>query len=127
RRFLRLAATRRVDMCIIGDSNTRQIQITGHEDGMGRAFAARFGMYATRVDPFAGQGSWGAGVLSSYSVAGAPFQTVGEPDYVDAYVYDQPQLPSSLAVLPAGSVLFTTYNYGFGVLPDNPVDITAPL
>src|SRR5436190_1775062 len=47
RAFLRLAATRRVDMAIIGDSNTRQLEITGHEDGMGRAFAARFGMYAT--------------------------------------------------------------------------------
>src|ERR1041384_7973406 len=56
RRFLSLARTRRVDIAIVGDSNVRNSNISGHEDGMGRAFAAHFGLYATRVDAVAAQG-----------------------------------------------------------------------
>ena len=76
RRILHLAATRRVDLCIIGDSNTRQLTTSGHEDGMGRAFAIRFGMDATRVDPFAGQGSWGSDTLSGSTFQTGPFDAI---------------------------------------------------
>src|SRR5207244_97268 len=59
--FWGLASTRRVDIGIIADSNNRLgASGTGHEDQMGRAYAAHFGMYATRVEPGAPSGSWGA-------------------------------------------------------------------
>ncbi len=127
KRFMSLARSRRVDVAIIGDSNTRQLQTTGHENGMGRAFADRFGMYATRVTPYSGQGSWGASVLSEYAIQYPPFIATDEPAAMDAYTFAAPQLPIGFAVLPAGVSLYTTYNLGYGVFNDHPVDITAPL
>jgi len=46
RRFFDLASTRRVDICLIGDLNARSQGTSGHEDAMGRAFAAPRGRRA---------------------------------------------------------------------------------
>jgi hypothetical protein len=126
-RFFHLAATRRVDIAIIGDSNTRQLGSTGHEDGMGRAFAAKFGMYATRVDPFAGRGGWGAPALSVSSIQIPPFQLTGGPVQAEQYTFEIDGFPTSYGFLPAGTDAGWTYNIGLQLDPDNPVNISGNL
>ncbi len=126
-RFFHLAATRRVDIAIIGDSNTRQLTTTGHEDGMGRAFGAKFGMYATRLDPFAAQGSWGAQTLATSSSQIGPFQISGAPLASEQYTFVGDGLPTSYAFLGPGVDGGWTYNTGLTISPDNPIGIASHL
>lgn len=127
RRFFQLAASRRVDIAVIGDSNTRQLAFTGHEDGMGRAFAARFGMYATRVDPLGAIGSRGAECLSQSTGQGYPFQSIGAPLSVENNSFADPALPSTYVYLPQNLATPIDYNIGLQILPGHPIDITAGL
>ncbi len=126
-RFWHLAATKRVDMAIIGDSNTRQLTYTGHEDGMGRAFAAKFGMYATRLDPFAGQGSYGAQTMATSSTQIGPFQISGAPTNSEQYTFVGDGLPNSYGFLAAGVDCGWTYNTGLTITHDNPLSIESHL
>ncbi len=128
RRFFQLATTRRVDIAIIGDSNTRGQLISGHEDGMGRAFAARFGTYATRVDPVAGQGGWVGGVqgMSSYQIS--PFlSATSAPYWVSKFVLTDQFMPRAGAWLPTGAMLGFDMNAGMILRPDHTIGIEGPL
>ncbi|HMN40518.1 MAG TPA: GC-type dockerin domain-anchored protein [Phycisphaerales bacterium] len=126
-RFVRLATTRRVDIAIIGDSNTRLSASTGHEDAMGRAFAARFGMYASRVDPFSGQGVWTPEVLSSATFQFGPFLQAGAPAAAEQYFFTSLSFPTGYAFLPGGVETGFTYNAGLVLRPTHPIGIESHL
>jgi hypothetical protein len=127
KRFMQLAATRRVDIAIIGDSNTRQLSVTGHEDGMARAFAARFGIYATRVDPFAAQGSWAAPTFASAAGQFPPFASTGAPAVADQYTFVGDGVPASYGLLAASDQMIPSYNVGWMIEPDHPLGIEHSL
>lgn len=128
RRFFDLAASRRVDIVIIGDSNTRAQVVSGHEDGFGRAFAARFGCYATRVDPVAGQGTWAATVSGVASYQISPFVGAqSAPYWVSKFVMTDPSMPKAGAWLADGVPLTVDMNGGLNVLPDHAIGIDGPL
>lgn len=133
RRIVNLADTRRIDFAIIGDSNVRNAQISGHEDGMTRALAARFGLYATRVNPFAGINSWGAGVTSESAFAFAPFATEVTTQrnppatIMTRFALPGPWFPNSYGYLDERTALPFTYNGGLALATDHPIDITRAL
>lgn len=129
RRFFDLASSRRVDICQIGDSNSRSQVISGHEDGMGRAFSGRFGMYATRVNPVMSIDNWGAFILAESSLAGGPFAVVTDQNCPPAAGYAfQPQgMPKALAYLAPGLSTPFGYNLGHALGQDNPLGVNAHL
>lgn len=128
RRFVQLASTRRVDIAIIGDSNTRGQLISGHEDGFGRAFAARLGCYATRVDSVAGQGPWAATLAGVGSYQISPFAGAqSAPYWVNKFLLTDPQMPRAGAWLAPGLELTVDMNGGLNVLPEHPMGIDGPL
>jgi hypothetical protein len=126
RRFFQLAAARRVDACIIGDSNTRA-NSCGHEAGMGLAFGARFGTYATAVCPVMGAGWWGATIASTIPYQFSPFIGDGAPPLVALWTFADGGFPAGYAQLDDGVLLNTTYNAGLTLLATNPIDIAGPL
>lgn len=127
RRFWALAASRRVDIAIVGDSNTRT-NASGHEDGMARAFAARFGMYGSAVDPCVSLGWWGATVGGATPSLGQPFFPSVAPAGVNAITFDPlGNFPASSASLAAGVQTLPSYNFGLTLSGDHPMDITGPL
>lgn len=126
RRFFDLAATRRVDCCIIGDSNTRAGHF-GHEGGMGLALSARFGTYATAVTPASGSAWWGDSIASTSSVLFAPFVQEGAPLNVVISGFPDDSFPIGYAALPDGVQAPTSFNTGLTITPDAPLDITGPL
>jgi len=121
------ADTRRVDFAIIGDSNVRNAIVSGHEDGMSRALSARFGCYATRVDPYAGTNSWAAAVAGGASFAYAPFQIANAPREAAAWSFPTQAFPAGYGYLSAAHALPVHYNGGLAVLPDHPIDIERAL
>lgn len=123
RRFFHLAETRRVDIALIGDSNVRNALISGHEDGMSRAFSARFGCYATRIDPVAGQGGWAATItdLASYQVG--PFRGTGAPPIAAQYAFSSQAFPVGYAFLPHLTSTNFDYNAGFTIATGHPIGI----
>lgn len=127
RRFFHLAETRRVDIALIGDSNVRNALISGHEDGMSRAFSARFGCYATRIDPVGGQGGWAAMVtgVASYQI-GLP-GSAGPPPVAAQYVFPDGSFPIGGFFIPHGSSLVFSYNAGFTTTLDGPIGIEQSL
>jgi hypothetical protein len=129
RRFFHLAATRRVDLCLIGDSNARSQGITGHEDGMARAFAARFGMYATRVNPVMGNGGYGAEVGGEASQCNYPFSNdlTTHPPEVRAFEFPFWAMPQGVAGLTADKATPDLYNWGYWIYQDHPLGINGPL
>lgn len=133
RRIVHLAETRRIDFAIIGDSNVRNIQISGHEDGMTRALAARFGLYATRVNPYIGINSWGSGVTSESAFGYAPFIHIDSapanlpPTLIANLALPAPSFPNSYGYLSDSMSVPYTYNGGLGLAIDHPIDITLAL
>ena len=73
--FVNAMATRRVDICLLGDSNTEKDTVAGHNVGMRLGWAGRFPMYATglipTVDTFGAEGV-GTGYSPGYQLS-APF------------------------------------------------------
>ncbi len=126
RRVFALATTRRIDCCIIGDSNTRASHI-GHEGGMGLALGNRLGTYATAVSPAAGFGWWGDTIASTNSVLFPPFVAEGAPLNVLISEFASDGFPTGYAALPSGVAAVTTYNSGLTIAADSPIDITGPL
>ncbi len=130
RRLFHLADSRRVDFAIIGDSNVRNSVVSGHEDGMARALAARFGCYATRVDPFIGMQSWGASVSDQSTFGYPPFRLLGSPEVPAAaaqYGFPDTWFPASFGYLPAGVSLPYDYNAGLKLSSTSIIDITLAL
>jgi hypothetical protein len=130
RRLFHLADTRRIDFAIIGDSNVRNSGISGHEDGMSRALSARFGSYATRVDPYIGTNSWGAPVTGESAFGYLPFQligTAGVPAEAMQYAFPTNWFPNSFGYLPAGAALPSSYNGGLGLQPDCILDLNGAM
>lgn len=130
RRLFHLAESRRVDFAIIGDSNVRNSVVSGHEDGMGRALAARFGCYATRVDPFVGMQSWGASISDQNTFGYPPFRLLGSPEAPPAaaqYGLPNTWFPASFGYLPAGVSLPYDYNAGLTLTSTSIIDITLAL
>ncbi len=125
-RFFRLAATRRVDMCIVGDSNTRA-NICGHETGMGVAFGGRFGTYATAVEPGVGVGWWSASIASTSSTMFPPFDSEGAPLHVQLRTFEDGGFPASYAHLPYDTTVPSSYNSGLTIMADSLIDIAGPL
>jgi hypothetical protein len=126
-RFVHMAATRRVDIAIIGDSNTRQLNVTGHEDGMARGFAARFGVYATRIETFMPQDSWQAFVFASGDGQATPFTIPVSPTVADPYTFLGDGFPLAFGYLPSGQTVYSTYNIGLSIDPSHPIGIEHPL
>ena len=126
RRLFQLAASRRVDICIVGDSNARA-NSCGHETGMGLAFGARFGTYATAVEPVAGLNGWGASIASCSSFMFPPFTLDNGPAQMSLFSFANEGFPSSYAHLDDGASADPSYNTGLVLLPQSPIDITGPL
>jgi hypothetical protein len=127
RRFFELASSRRVDICLIGDSNGRLgASHSGHEDQMGRAFGARFGMYATRVDPAMSEGAWGAVTAGEASAETSPFVAAARTEVLPL-LFPTTSFPRGFAYLGPAIVLGPSYSYGLVLLPDCPIDIAASL
>ncbi len=125
--FLRAAATRRVDLAIIGDSNVRFNTTSGHEDGMGRGFAQALGLYATRVDPVTGINSWGAEIFLSQTTQNW-FPWTGAPAGPAAvYMIVEAGFPGGYGYLAAGQTASFSNNNGLGIDAAHPIDITGPL
>lgn len=127
--FFEAARNRRVDMAIIGDSNTRSAMTSGHEDGMARAFAARLGCYATRVDPIGGWGAWGTEIFESSSFL-IGYQSSGAPAPLLRALGDLPLdagFPAGYAYLPHGAGVSWIINTGVGINAGHPIDITGTL
>lgn len=127
RRFVHLADKRRVDLAIIGDSNVRNARVSGHEDGMLRAFAARFGCYATRVEPAAGQGGWGGPLTGCSSSQAPPFVGDSFPRPMSSYPFPDISFPTGGAYLPPGITAPDSYNYGLGLTPEHPLGFEGRL
>lgn len=132
RRLFRLADRRRIDLAIIGDSNVRNAIVSGHEDGLSRAYSARFGCYATRVDPFIGIHSWAASIGGASAFGYAPFRTADAPDptvpaAATRFVFPTAWFPTGYGYLPAGVELLNTYNGGLRIDPDHPIGFTGAL
>jgi hypothetical protein len=125
--FFAAARERRVDMAIIGDSNTRALNTSGLEDTMGRGFMSHFGCYATRVDPVAGIGAWGAMILGSNSVQHTAL-TTGAPEHLLlTSLPDDAGFPGGYAHLGHDQELGTGNNSGLTLSAAHPIDITGPL
>ncbi len=127
RRFFDLAETRRVDIAIIGDSNTRSAIISGHEDGMARALSARFGCYATRVDPMRGQGGWGGQIGGCASIQFPPFNGPYPPAAPAQYEFPNGAFPIGGAYLSPNTSARSDYNAGFVVDSTHPIGIQNTL
>lgn len=130
KRLITLAGTRRVDFGLIADSNGRLgAAASGHENTMGRAFAARFGAYATRVDPPGSTFHWGQLTQDSISYNFAPFGGP-TPSYVAPLVYpfdDFPCFPGLPSILTEGSFVVPYYNAGMQLYPTCPLNINSNL
>ena len=126
RRFFQLAATRRVDICIVGDSNARSSSC-GHEAGMGLAFDARFGTYATSVEPASGVGGWGASIASVSASMFPPFTSDNAPAQVSLYTFADAGFPAAYTQLADGVTAPSNFNTGLTLLPECPIDIAGPL
>ncbi len=136
RRLFDLASTRRIDFGLIGDSNIRigpgstgvPGQSSGHEHFMAKAFAARFGMYATRVEPCGATGGWGSIEQGTVSWNCTPFGGNFPPD-VNAVAYPSTLtcFPGNFEVLQDGLTAPTNYNCGMAINYDLPIDITGAL
>lgn len=50
--------TGRADVALVGDSNTAQLSTSGFWASLEAAFSAEYGLYASGVRPYRGQGSW---------------------------------------------------------------------
>lgn len=127
RRLFHLADTRRIDLAIIGDSNVRIGGVTGHEAGMGRAFAARFGCYATRVDPFMSVGGWGSTIAGVASFQFSPFSTSAAPREATDTYFPTTWFPFGYGYLAPDQPLRTDYNSGLFVGSDCPIGIERAL
>ncbi len=125
-RFFAAARERRVDMVIIGDSNVRFGASGGLENGFGRSFTARYGCYATRVDPVGANGPWTPEVMHSsnapfdYFTGGAPAELVG--GFAESFGF-----PATHFWLEPGEEIAYLYNTGLGIGAQHPMDITGPL
>jgi hypothetical protein len=126
RRFFDLARTRRIDCCIIGDSNTRSNHV-GHEAGMGLALGARFGTYACAVSPATGANWWGDPIASTSSVLFPPFISEGAPIPVVIAQFGDQGFPSGYATIPDGELAPSTFNSGLTLFADSPIDLAGPL
>ncbi len=71
--FLQAALSRRVDIGLCSDSNTCKDQVSGHNCGMRKAFASRFGQYATGLLGQAGVQADGLDCGQSTNQLGTPF------------------------------------------------------
>lgn len=127
--FFSAARHRRVDLAIIGDSNTRSAGVSGHEDGMARGFAARLHCYGTRVDPTGGYGGWGAVIFHSATFS-SYFLNHSAPAAMTAALGDLPVnagYPAGYTYLPHGMTVPWTNNVGQTLDAPHPMDITGPL
>ncbi|MFN7021034.1 MAG: GC-type dockerin domain-anchored protein [Phycisphaerales bacterium] len=127
RRFFGLADARRVDLAIIGDSNIRNAVVSGHEDGMRRAFAARFGCYATHVAPLSGEGGWGTVITGAGGGLPAPFRSTNLPRPLWSFVFADPSFPKGGSYLAPGQAAGEDYNHGFILNHDHPLGIEGRL
>ncbi len=125
--FFASARLRRVDMAIVSDSNTRSAGVSGYEDGMGRAFWARYGCYATRVDPVGGVGGWSAEIGLSYCGQTESITSGAPADLLANSLRQEVGFPYSFAYLPAGTSLAMTNNTGLGIGATHPLNISGPL
>jgi hypothetical protein len=130
RRLLSLAGTRRIDFGLIADSNGRLgAAATGHEDSQGRAWAARFGTYATRIDPPGSTTSWGQLTQDSVSYNFAPFGGA-VPSYVQPFVHpfdNFPCFPGLPSILEEGVHVVSYYNAGMQLYQTCPLNINNAL
>jgi hypothetical protein len=127
RRVFELATMRRIDIALIADSNGRVgAAASGHEDAMGRAYCARFGMYATRVDPGGSVAAWGADTCSQWSGLYSYF-TSDPPEGFANYAFPSISFPSACGVLAAGADLPSNFNWGLTLEVGNPIDISSNL
>lgn len=129
RRLFSIAQSRRIDFAIIGDSNTRLgAAASGHENAMARAFAARFGMYATRVEPASPIGGWGQ--LTTGQGGGACcYQYITDPA-ANAFCFPNlsfPCFPGVGVTLPPGATISPYNNFGMQLFPDCPLGIESAL
>lgn len=127
--FFEAARSRRVDIAIIGDSNTRSAGVSGHEDGMARGFADRLGCYATRVDPLGAAGAWAATVFHSVSYTSG-YATDGAPLSIRESLGALPVaggFPGSYLYLAPGSPVSWTNNSGIGIAAHHPIGISGTL
>lgn len=127
RRVFKLAAMRRIDFAIIGDSNVRNAVVSGHEDGYGRAFAAKFGMYAGRVDAFCPTGHWASPILSQSSSQGPPFITAEVSPQASPFIFADPLMPVGGGMIVTNKTVPGDYNWGLTYEADHPVNIAAAL
>ncbi|HMN42002.1 MAG TPA: GC-type dockerin domain-anchored protein [Phycisphaerales bacterium] len=127
KRFFGLAASRRVDIAIIADSNGRVgAAASGHEDAMSRAWGQRFPMYATRVEPSAPSGAYGTTTCSQWSLLASPF-TNGGPAELVAIAFPDASFPGGQGFLPEGVQLSPGYNWGTVLAYDHPVGLESNL
>lgn len=127
RRFFGLADARRVDLAIIGDSNIRNAVVSGHEDGMRRAFAARFGCYATHVAPLSGEGGWGSVLTGAGGGLPAPFRGANLPRPLWSLEFVDPSFPVGGSYLAPGESAGADFNHGFILNHDHPLGIEGRL
>ncbi len=125
--FFAAARTRRVDMAIIADSNTRFALTSGHEDAMGRAFAQRFGCYATRVDPVGARGGWTGECMFSGSAPLEQFVGDGPSELAVNDLPDWSGFPDTHLWLAPGEPIGPLYNTGLGIGAAHPMDIAGHL
>lgn len=126
-RFFAQAAVRRVDIAIIGDSNTRHNVTSGHEDGMARGFSAIYGCYATRVDPVGGAEGWAAPTFESSCTQIEPLLTGAPSALLSESLPPHVGFPFSYAYLPPGATMLVTNNMGLGISASHPIDISGRL
>lgn len=116
--ILRLAADRRIDMIMIGDSNQAHSGF-GWDHGVQYALENTFGAYATGL---LFNGGSGLGVGYNYSTAADTLATAGAPDGVAKYATGQS--PSRYGYLESG-----TYTGGNGIilLSASSIDVNSAL
>jgi hypothetical protein len=99
--FIVASLTRRTAIGIITDSNGDQLQLTGHNDGMRRAWSYALGCYGSGVFPANGLGGYQSGVLDG-STGGVNGMTSAPQAFIDLCIPTGHGGPESGDWFPAG-------------------------
>jgi hypothetical protein len=131
--FRRAAQRRRVDIAIIGDSNMKRNQVTGHAQGMTYAWSAALGCWGAAIMPFAGTtGGWGA-VSGDVSAGGAVGLSVGGDFSSAPSAFQAALLPQSPAYFPCFGDYITNWSStenalsGYSIRSQHPLNIAREL
>jgi hypothetical protein len=130
--FVRKLRRRRGDIVLIGDSNAKRNLVSGHAQGMGRAWATALGCWGAAIMPAAGEeNSWGS--VAGDVAAGTAVGPAVDGDYSATPAgFQAAILPYTPAYGPVAADYFTNWagasdDGGYSVRSQHPMRLTGSL